>query len=229
MSRIRFFRSILHDQELHKPAPLIYPLAQVCWKLGNFLETWLGMCPAGGEWLTTLRFSFSNFKTVNTTAITPSDLFFDQLRDLYSVEVQLCESMPHLVSLCTNEELRKLIAQHAHQNCNQIAEITSIFQRYDVSHGNDKSKAMEGLIEGGTSHLEAVHCPATRDLMMIAHCLRIEFYEMAAYEFTTLLSGRLGMMREPSILSELLAEEKEMAAALMQLEPSIFEIANSTE
>lgn len=164
---------------------------------------------------------------MNSPANTPLELFFDQLRDLHSMEIQLCESMPHLVSLCTNEDLRDLIVAHAHQNCNQIAEIAAIFERHEKSPGNDKCKAIAGLIEGGTAHLEGVRSPHTRDLMMIAHCYRIECYEMAAYEFTTLLSGRLGLKREPQILSELLAEEKEMAAALMLLEPDLFEIANS--
>ena len=152
---------------------------------------------------------------MNSTTNSPFELFFDQLRDLHSMEIQLRESMPHLVSLCTNEDLRALIVAHAHQNCNQIAEIAAIFERHGKSPGNDKCKAMAGLIEGGAEHLEEVRSPTTRDLMMIAHCLRIECYEMAAYEFTTLLSGRLGLKRDPEILCELLAEEKEMAAALM--------------
>jgi ferritin-like metal-binding protein YciE len=164
---------------------------------------------------------------MNSTADTPLQLFFDQLRDIYSMEVQLCESMPQLASLCTHQELRKLIVSHTHQNCDQIAEIAAIFERHGQSPGNEKCKAMAGLIEGGTDHLQGVHCPNTRDLMMVAHCRRIEYYEMAAYEFTTLLSGRLGLLREPAILSDLLAEEKDMSAALMLLEPDLFETANS--
>lgn len=168
-------------------------------------------------------------QAINLTVNTTRELFFDQLRDLYSMEIQLCESMPHLVSMCTNVELRDLISSHAHQNCNQIKELAEIFERYGEPPGDDKCKAVAGLIEGGTAHLEGVSFRHTRDLMMIAHCLRVEFYEMAAYEFTTLLSGRLGMLREPEILSELLAEEKEMTAALMELEPEIFEAANSRD
>ncbi|MES2980898.1 MAG: DUF892 family protein [Verrucomicrobiota bacterium] len=164
---------------------------------------------------------------MNPTVKTPRELFFDQLRDIYSMEIQLCESMPHLVSMCTNPQLRDLITSHAHQNCNQIAEILTIFERHGESPGNDKCKAMAGLIEGGTTHLKEVPSPQTRDLMMIAHCLRVEYYEMAAYEFTTLLSGRLGLVCEPAVLSELLAEEKEMAVALMMMEPELFTIANS--
>ncbi len=164
---------------------------------------------------------------MNPIVKTPRELFFDQLRDIYSMEIQLCVSMPHLVTLCTSWELRDLMTKHAHQNCNQIAEIAAIFKRHGESPGDDKCKAMAGLIEGGTGHLEAVPSPQTRDLMMIAHCLRIEYYEMAAYEFTTLLSGRLGLKSEPAALSELLAEEKEMAMALMTMEGDLFAAANS--
>lgn len=98
------------------------------------------------------------------TINTPLEFFFDQLHDLYSMEVQLRESKPRLVSLCSNVELRNLITSHAHQNCNQIMEIAAIF-------------------------------------------------------------GRLGLIHEPAVLSELLAEEKEMVATLMQLEPDLFATA----
>lgn len=164
---------------------------------------------------------------MNTNANSPLELLFDQLRDLHSMEVQLRATMPRLVSLCTNHELHDLMVNHAHQNTGQIDEIIAIFERHGESPWDDKCKAMAGLIEGGTAHLESVQAPHARDLLMIAHCLRIEYYEMAAYEFTTLLSGRLGLMREPAILSELLAEEKDMATALKVLEPDLFVTAHS--
>jgi|GEM_PF-1144501 len=159
---------------------------------------------------------------------TPRDLFFDQLRDIYSMEVQISQSMPHLVALCANESLRQLIERHAHQNCFQIAQISEIFERHGESPGDDTCKAIAGLIEGGTCNLRKVKDPHTRDLMMIAHCLRIEHYEMAAYDITTMLAGRLGMINEPELLSQLLEEEKDMAAALLQWEPVFFEIADGT-
>lgn len=160
-------------------------------------------------------------------ANTPFELLFDQLRDIHSMEVQIGASMPVLASLCTNEELRDLIVRHAGQNRDQIAEITAVFERHGKSPGDDKCKAMACLIEGGAAHLEKVRFPHTRDLMMVAHCLRIERYEMAAYEFAALLSSRLGLMREPVLLREFLAEEKGMAAALMALEPALFDSAYS--
>ncbi len=164
---------------------------------------------------------------MSPTTYTPFELLFDQLRDLHSMEVQLGESMHELVPLCTNDELRELIVNHVHQNCDQIVEIAAIFERHGESTSHAKCKTISGLIERGTAQLEAVRCPHTRDLMMIAHCLRIEYHEMAAYEFTTLLSARMGLMREPEILNELRAEEKDMATALMVLESDVFEAVTS--
>lgn len=61
--------------------------------------------------------------------------------------------------------------------------------------------------------------------MMVAHCLRIECYEMAACRFASLLAGQLGLMREPEILLEFLAQEKDMADALNEPEPALFTVA----
>ncbi len=169
----------------------------------------------------------SQFHAMKTTVHTPRDLFLDQLRDIYSMEGQICESMPRLAAMCTDRALREMIESHAEQNRDQLTEIVAIFERWGQSPGDDSCKAIAGLIQGGTTHLEAVEDPNTRDLMMIAHCLRIEHYEMAAYVITGRLAGRLGMMRESEILSGLLAEETEMACALLGLEPDLFQIANS--
>lgn len=165
---------------------------------------------------------------MNKNTHTPLDLFFDQLRDLYSLEVQLRDSMSHLTTLCTDDALLDLILTHAQETEIQIEELTMIFDRHGESPGGDHCKAMAGLIRGGTAHLEGVKSTATRDLMMIAHCLRIEYYALSAYEFTTTLSGRLGLWRERKILNQALSQEMGMAAALMALEPGIFEMANAS-
>ncbi|MCH8539770.1 MAG: DUF892 family protein [Opitutales bacterium] len=154
---------------------------------------------------------------MQTTITTPRDLFFDQLRNLYRMEAQLVQSMPCLIALCTNDLLREILENHAHENGIQIAEILKIFERHNQLPGEDSCKDIAGLIEAGRSRLQAVEVPHTRDLMVIAHCLRIEHFEMAAYETTSRLAGRLEMMYEPGILADLHAEEKDMAFALLKL------------
>lgn len=156
---------------------------------------------------------------------TPLDLFFDQLRDLYSVETQLAASMPQLVTLTTCPELRELLMRHTDQTDQQRAKLIGIFDDHSVSPGNDKCKAMEGLIEGGDAHLKNVSEPRTRDLMMIAHCLRIEHYEIAAYGITQRLAEGLGLSTEAAVLKGILAEEEGAARALRVLETPIFNLA----
>jgi len=153
---------------------------------------------------------------------TPRDLFFDQLRDLYSVETQLAASLPRLVTLTASPELRELLMRHTDQTDQQRAKLIGIFDLHGLAPGNDKCKAMEGLIEGGDAHLKEVSEPTTRDLMMVAHCLRIEHYEIAAYGITQRLAEGLGLSTEARILKEILAEEEREALSLRVLECPIF-------
>ncbi len=160
-----------------------------------------------------------------TSLQTPLDLFFDQLRDIHSMESQLCDSLPELAALSSDGGLRDAIAAHSHETDRQLEFILEIFERHRVPVGKDKCKAIAGLIAGGDSHLESAKNPHTRDLMMVAHCLRIEHYEIAAYEITSRLADRLGLELEANLLNELMAQEMEMARWLTEFEPYLFQSA----
>lgn len=160
------------------------------------------------------------------TVSTVEDLFFDQLRDLHSMESQIGLSLPLLAATAGDERLRSLILRHADETDRHHRTVQTIFERYGKEWGNDKCKAISGLIEGGDAHLANARPVQVRDLMMIAHCLRIEHYEMAAYKITARLAGRLGYESEAGALSELLAEEDRMADSLLRLEEEITEAAS---
>lgn len=159
---------------------------------------------------------------------TPFDLYFDQLNDLFSVEDQLEASLPELASLVMDRLLFSTIKDHARQTREQRSVIAAIFERHGRLPVDDECKAMAGLIEGGTSHLKAVENRATRDLMMIAHCLRVEHYETAAYEITGRLAHRLGFDRDAKELAEIRMEEEATAASLLAMEPRLFHIAQGS-
>ena len=155
----------------------------------------------------------------------PNDLFFDQLLDLYSVETQLAAAMPQLVTMTTCPELKELLMRHTDQTDQQRARLIGLFDHHGLSPGNDKCKAMEGLIQGGEAHLKGVEDLPTRDLMMIAHCLRIEHYEIAAYGITHRLAEMLGLSTEAAILKTILEEETHAARSLRVLEGPVFQRA----
>lgn len=155
--------------------------------------------------------------------VTPKDLFFDQLRDLHSVETQLVASFPTLVPRVSFPALASIIVRHAEETERQAEIIESIFAAHNLEIGDDECKAIKGLIKGGDAHLDAVDVPTTRDLMMIAHCSRIEHYEIAAYEITLRLAQQLGLYSEAGLLGAILSEEKAALVKLEEIQPALFE------
>lgn len=161
-------------------------------------------------------------KTVN-----PRDLLFDQLLDLHSVESQLVVSLPRIVERTTYPPLARCLAQHAAETHSQLKVVASILGEYGIETGEDECEAIAGLITGGDAHLDAVEVRETRDLMIIAHCLRIEHYEIAAYGITVRLAYRVGL-KEARWLSTILEEEKAQCNKLEEFEPILYERTNSS-
>jgi ferritin-like metal-binding protein YciE len=159
------------------------------------------------------------------TISSPHDLFFDQLKDLHSMELQISRHLPELVAKVMDDRLRDHLAEHSAATDQQLNAITELFRHHGLDPGHDKCKAIAGLIDGGNAHLATVDQEATRDLMVVAHSLRIEHYEIAAYEIASRLAGQLGLVDEAGILMTALQQESNAADILLGLQPSLFQIA----
>jgi ferritin-like metal-binding protein YciE len=145
------------------------------------------------------------------------DLFFDQLRDLHSVELQLPDALRDLERAATAEPLKELFRKHAEVTAVQRERLERIFATHRVKIGDDPSKAMQGLIKGGAEHIASVADPTLRDALIIAHTNRVEHYEIAAYGVAVGIAESLGLNPEADALALSLAEEGRMDAALTRL------------
>jgi len=152
----------------------------------------------------------------------PSDLLFDQLRDIHSVESQVSRTLPDLSRLATFSGLRGMLTHQTTLTLQQICRVAAIFERHGLMPGDDESKGMKGLIEGGNEHLTLPTDDAVRDLMLIAHYSRIKAYEIAAYHFAASLAASIGYDIEAAAISELLEEERASALALESLAAALF-------
>lgn len=153
-----------------------------------------------------------------------SDLFFDQLRDIHSVESQVAETLPQLVERATLPALRELfLAQHPF-TLEQRERIAEIFERHSRTIGSDECRAMRGLIEGGNAHLDRVEDATVRDFMLVAHWLRIKHYEVAAYQFAAGLSLHLDEVAEREVLSDYLAAEERSVKELETVAAELFAV-----
>jgi ferritin-like metal-binding protein YciE len=152
-------------------------------------------------------------------------VFFDQLRDLHGMEVLLLKATPRLAALSHHPALRSLILGWREDIDVQRIEISEIFARSQLSPGPDPGMTIMGIIEWGEADLEAVRNFPIRDLMMVAHCLRISHYAIAACEITGQLAKQTKSMREARILALMHERESQVADDLRELEPEIFRIA----
>lgn len=158
---------------------------------------------------------------------TPTDLLFDQLRDLLSVEMQLLDSVPYLLEVATEPRLKEALANHLPDTARHAKTVAEILAAHEIKPGQDKCKAMEGLIEGGHAHIKAVDQKSTRDLMIVAHCLRIEHYEIAGYTIALSLAEALKFTDIAASLNIILKEENTAKTELIELQPLLFLIASS--
>lgn len=155
------------------------------------------------------------------TTESPRALLFDQLQDLFSATDQEIASLPGLVARVTSPGLAGHITRRAGdlQECRETA--GAMLRSHGMVPGVDLCRAMKGLIAGGEAHLDEVRDPTTRDLMVVAHCLRMEAYGIAASTICLTLAARLGFAAESASLSAVLRDRESAAASLCALANSL--------
>ena len=152
----------------------------------------------------------------------PTDLFFDQLRDICSVESQVILTLPDLAERADSTSLHRWLVSHEEKAVHQKESVISIFERHGKNPCGDICKAMKGLIDGGNEHLAKTCDTVVRDLLLVAHCNRIKYYEIAAYGFATDLAGSIGLSWDQQELAAILEEERKSIRALTGIAAGLF-------
>ena len=153
---------------------------------------------------------------------TLADLLLDQLRDIFSVERQLGPAFKELEDLADAKTLRRHLRLQRAATCQQMQRLEEIGSSKGWKLGGDGSKAMEGLVAGGRSHVRETEFPPARDYLITAHARRIKRYEIAAYEVTFALAEKLGLP-ESALLKASLDEERQLAESLARISGELLE------
>jgi len=156
------------------------------------------------------------------TITSSKDVFFDQLKDLNSVEDQVTATMPDLAGWATETTLKSLLNRHHKASEQHRQEVKAIFDAHEVDPGNDVCKAMEGLIEGGNRHIAMAGDPIVKDLLLIAHCSRIAHYAIAAYGFTFAIAESSGLDPEAQVLAAIHGEQIAFSKHLSEIGLEVF-------
>ncbi len=152
---------------------------------------------------------------------TLKDGLLNQLRDLYSAEIQMLEALPKMEERATNGKLKEIFASHRSETERQIErldEISSVIQD-ELTSGN--CKAMFGLVQEVN---EVLGCRSDNraliDTLIIAAAQRIEHYEIAAYSTAREIAIELGQDEIVKLLGESLYEERAADKDLLAISQS---------
>lgn len=138
---------------------------------------------------------------------TIASLFEDQVKDLYSAEVQLLKVLTKMAARAQSPSLREAFEAHVEETREHVERLKRIGEDLGIRLGGKKCAAMEGIIEEGTELLEADGDGAVIDEALIITAQRAEHYEITAYGSARTLARHLGLERAAEELQRTLDEE----------------------
>jgi len=141
---------------------------------------------------------------------TLQDLYFRQLKDLYSAEKQILRTSPKIAKHASSASLRDGIEQHQEETRVQMERLEQIFEWHGKSSRGANCKGMEGILEELEDWVMEDAEPEVLDAGLIAMEQRVEHYEIAAYGVARAYAEALGFEEDQSLLNQTLHEEGEM-------------------
>lgn len=136
------------------------------------------------------------------------DLFYHQLRDVYSAETQLIEALPKMKEKAIHKELKNAITEHLEETKQQKKRLDEIAENLGMDISGETCEAMKGLIEEAKSFVSEDASDDVKDAGIIADAQRIEHYEISAYGTLTHYASVLENQEVADKLSEILDQER---------------------
>lgn len=150
-----------------------------------------------------------------------SDVYEEQLKDIYSAEKQITAALPKMVDAASNADLKKAFKAHLKQTKGQMKRIDKIFKARGMRPGRKKCKGMKGLVEEGEDAIKAAKKSAARDAALIGAAQKVEHYEIATYGTLQRYAELLGETEQAQLLQTSLEEESQTDELLTQLAQTV--------
>lgn len=144
-------------------------------------------------------------------------LYFNQIRDLYSAETQLLGMFPQMAAHATCRELREAFRERLEETHTHCARLGTISERHGIVHDSVSCEAMKGLLLETKKHLTETVPGDVRDAVLIASGNRIEHYEIAGYGVAKAFANCLGFDDDAELLDETLSEESDADDAITKI------------
>ena len=148
---------------------------------------------------------------------TLNDLFVHGLKTIYYAERQIAETLPKMIDMATNPELRAGFEQHLRETENQRVRLEQVFRQHGVEADETTCPAIDGILKAANGTAADIDDKEVLDAALAFGAQMVEHYEIAQYGTLIAWARELGREDCASILAESLAEEKATDEKLTQL------------
>jgi ferritin-like metal-binding protein YciE len=169
--------------------------------------------------------SFENGELCFMKLNTLKDLYFHELKDLFSAEQQIVKALPKMMKAAASKELAAGFQEHLVQTREHVQRLEEIMSRHEQTTRGPKCKGMEGLLEEGAEMIEQEADDEVKDAGLIAAAQRVEHYEIAGYGTARTYAGLLDDQEGEKLLGLTLEEEKQTDQKLSKLAKSSINLA----
>ncbi len=135
-----------------------------------------------------------------------TELYIDQLQDIYSANKQALEATKGLRSVATSEELRSALEDGVTGIQQGSEQIKGLIQGHDQDPNGEFCKGMEGLVKEAKAHAinADIDDKDVLDASIIAQYQRMAHYGMSGYGTATAFAERLGLDGDAATLRKCL-------------------------
>jgi len=155
--------------------------------------------------------------------------YVDELRNIYSAEIQSVKLLPKMAKASSNAELRMGLEEHLRQTAEHVTRLEQIFDMLGEKPTRKKCLGMEALVKEGIETLKKDYGDALMDTTIVGAARRVEHYEMAAYTTVRAFAEWLGENEHASLIGQTLKEEQQMNEDLTRMAEQIRARAGNTE
>lgn len=124
---------------------------------------------------------------------TLEDLYIEQLKDIYSANIQALDVTKAMAKAATDQDLASALNAGADGIEDGISSLKGMAQRHDESLDGETCKGMEGLVNEARTHAleQEFGEVATKDAMIITQYQRLTHYAIAGYGCLAAFADRL--------------------------------------
>jgi ferritin-like metal-binding protein YciE len=148
-----------------------------------------------------------------------TDLFLEELQDLYDAEQQLVQALPLMAEKAFSPDLQECFQAHFQQTQQHVTRIEEAFKKLKVAPEAKTCKAMKGIIAEAQELLEQEPDadPSVLDAALIGAAQKAEHYEIASYGTICTYARTLQATEIAKLLRQTLDEEFQTDSLLTEL------------